>query len=142
MVTTAIPASLGVAASAASTSSSIANIRSRRSSEDSCGASRSLARSSSLIGTTAQKSMSKTSAARHQHRSCQCVAIPEGQHQGARQADRDTERGAFGGIRFISDEYVEYVGVMPGDSRGADRETELGHDLGSRALDRLAAYDR
>src|SRR5215469_8562455 len=142
MVTTAIPPRPGVAARAESTSSSIANISARRSSDGSMAASRSFARLSSFTGTTAHKRMSEASARGRQNHSRQRLAIFEGLHPGLGQEYRNAQLGDIIGVGFVGNVDVENVGVMPRDSRGAWRASKFRHDLGGRTFDRLAADDR
>src|SRR5947209_15245354 len=141
-VTTASPPRPEVAASAVKTSSSIASIRARRCSGGSTGASRSLARSSSLTGTTAHRSISKTSTGCRQHLTGEHVTIFEGQHQGLRYHRWNAEATHLLRVSLVGNIEVQNVLIMSGNSRGGDRQTEFGHDLGGRTFDGLAADDR
>src|SRR4029077_1117213 len=117
----------GVAVSAASTSSSIANANACRVSDRSIGERRSFAETRSLTGTTAQRSISEASGGRFQHRSRQRLAVFERQHQGPRKRYRQAQLAEVVGVRLVGDIKVEDVAVMPRDGSRADRQAELGH---------------
>src|SRR5205823_12258162 len=98
-----------------STSSSIANASACRVCGRSTGARRSFAEARSLTGTTAHGPISEASCRRFQHRSRECLAIGERQHQGPRQQYRQAEVAELARVGLVGDIEVKDLAVVPCD---------------------------